>query len=64
MDIIEDSKFRNAYKIVNNHGNFELCKLLNEYDNEKEANADLMKLLTHKATEKDILKDYSAKKVF
>jgi len=64
MNIIENNKYRKAYKVVDNNGNFELCKILNEYDDEEKANEDLLKLLSSKVTEKTILKDYSNKKVF
>ena len=64
MNIIENNKYRKAYKVVDNNGNFELFKILNEYDDEEKANEDLLKLLSSKVTEKTILKDYSNKKVF
>jgi len=38
-----------------------ICRVLNEYDNEEEADEDMIKLLTHKITEKDLLKEFSKK---
>ena len=64
MNFIEDSKYRKGYKIINNCGDYELCRILNEYDNEKDASKDLMKLLGDKCTENEILKDYSKKSIF
>ena len=64
LPITENSSHRKAYKIINNNNNFELVKILNEYTTEDEAFENLMELLSNKATEKAILKDYSNKKVF
>lgn len=50
MHLLEDSKFRKAYTVVENHENSELCKILNEYDNAQEAQDDLLNLLGDKAT--------------
>jgi hypothetical protein len=44
--------------------NIKLCKILNEYDDMKDANADLVNLLTEKKKEKDILNEYSKKETF
>ena len=63
-NFIENSKYRKAYTVVDDNGNFKLCKILNEYDNKEEANNDLLELLVKKLTEKDILKDYSKKAFF
>lgn len=46
------------------HNRVLLCKILNEYDNLEQANNDLVKLLTHKTTEDDLLdllNDYDSK---
>jgi hypothetical protein len=37
--------------------------VLNEYNSHDEAHSDLMKILTNKKTEEQILKDYTKKKV-
>jgi hypothetical protein len=63
-NLIENNKFRKAYKIIDVNGKFQLCKVLNEYDNINEANAHLIKLLTSKLTENEVLKLYNDKKVF
>lgn len=39
-----------------------LCKILNEYENEEEAKNDLVDLLMHKKTEKELLKEFLTKK--
>lgn len=41
-----------------------LCKILNEYDNEEEALQDLLKLLTKKKSEKELLVEYDKKKLW
>ena len=45
-------------------GKYMICKVLNEYDNEKEADDDMVKLLTHEISEKDLLKEFSKKPYF
>ena len=45
-------------------GKYMICKVLNEYDNEKEADKDMVKLLAHKISEKDLLKEFSKKPYF
>lgn len=47
-------------KLVN--GRYILCKVLNEYDTEKEANADMVKIATGKTTEKELLRRYDIQK--
>lgn len=44
--------------------NYQLCRILQEYNSKEEADKDLIKLLTHKKTEKDILKEYSKKESY
>lgn len=38
-----------------------ICKILNDYDNEKEAEDDLVKLLSNKKSEKNLLEEFSKK---
>ena len=38
-----------------------LCRILNEYDTKEEAQDALVKLLSDKVTEKNLLKDYAKK---
>ena len=45
-------------------GKYMNSKVLNEYDNKKEANDDMVKLLTHKISEKGLLKEFSKKPYF
>lgn len=44
------------------NGQYILCKILNEYDNKKDANTDMIKVVTKKITEKELLKEYDKKK--
>ena len=43
------------------NGKFILCKILNEYDNKKDADMDMVKVVTRKLNEKDLLKEYEEK---
>ena len=43
------------------NGKYILVKILNEYDNEKEAELNMIKLVTKKITEKELLKEYEKK---
>ena len=52
----------NSYTVTEmKNGKFILCKILNEYDNKKNANTNMIKLVTKKITEKDLLKEYDEK---
>lgn len=51
-----------GYLINKTEGSYSVCKILNEYDNEEEATDDLLSLLSHKITEKDLLKKSSKKR--
>ena len=46
------------------NGKYILCKILNEYDNKKEADDNMVKVATKKITEKELLKEYNDKKTF
>jgi len=54
--------YKNGYLIHQTSTKFILCKILNEYDNQKDANDDLVNLLAHKKTEKELLKEFNSKK--
>ena len=57
--IIQRLKGRRVYFIRETPGGSrELCKILNRYDNAKDANKDLIDLLTNKTNESAILKKY------
>jgi len=45
-------------------GKYMICKVLNEYDNKKEADKDMVKLLTHEISEKDLLKELVKNHIF
>lgn len=64
MKIVEDKRFRRAYKLVESDVRFYLCRILNEYDTIEEAKNDLSSLLANNKTEKDLLKEYSKKDIF
>jgi len=38
-----------------------ICKILNEYSNEEEAEEDLLRLLAHEITEDDLLSEFDKK---
>jgi predicted Mrr-cat superfamily restriction endonuclease len=42
-------------------GEYMICKVLNDYDNKKEADDDMVKLLAREISEKDLLKEFSKK---
>lgn len=46
------------------NGKFILCKILNEYDNKKDADTDMVKIATKNIAEKELLKEYDKKKTF
>lgn len=54
-------QYKKGYIIHKTATRFLLCKILNEYNNEAEADQDLTNLLTDKKSEKDLLKEYSKK---
>ena len=64
MKILEDARYRKAYKLVASDVKWYLCRILNEYDNIEEAKKDLGSLLADNKTEKDLLKEYSGKDLF
>jgi hypothetical protein len=41
-----------------------LCKVLNEYNSEQDADKDLVKLLTNNTSEENLLKEYTNKESF
>lgn len=53
----------NSYKVDElKNGKYVLVKILNEYDNKKEADTDLVKVVTKKISEKELLKNYNEQK--
>lgn len=57
-------KYRTAYIINKVHENsYQVCKILNEYDSMENANKDLLKLLTKKCSENDLLKKFDDKEL-
>lgn len=56
MKQIEKKK---GYLIHKTATKYILCKVLNEYQSEEEAQEDLINLLTHKKKERQILKEFS-----
>jgi hypothetical protein len=50
---------KKGYLIHNNNGlTYRVCKILNEYDTEEEANEDLLNLLSGETTEKELIKEF------
>jgi hypothetical protein len=58
---IFENGLRKAYLIHKTDTKYYLCRILNEYNSEEEANNDKYKLLSDKITEKQLLKEYSKK---
>jgi len=57
-------KYRTVYIINKVHENsYQVCKILNEYDSMENANKDLLKLLTKKSSENDLLKKFDDKEL-
>ena len=57
-------KYRHAYiinKVTDNK--YQLCKVMNDYDSNIAVNDDLIKLLTNKITEKDLLAMFDKKQL-
>lgn len=55
---------KNAYLLHKmDNGKVCLCKVLNEFQSEDEAQKVLIELLTHKTTEKQVLKEYAKKRI-
>lgn len=53
----------NSYTVTTmKNGKYILCKILNEYDNKKDADIDMVKVVTKNTTEKELLKEYVNKK--
>ncbi len=64
MDIISKGLKKCYIMHSTTTGEYMICKVLNEYDNEKEADKDMVKLLIHEISEKDLLKEFSKKPYF
>jgi hypothetical protein len=53
----------NSYKVDElKNGKYVLVKILNEYENKKDADIDLIKVVTKKVSEKELLKEYEKNK--
>lgn len=59
-------KLKSGYLLHKTDVTVSICKILNNYELSEvdEAASDLAKLLTGEMTEKDLLKQYSKKKIF
>jgi len=61
MKIINNG-FKKGYLIhKTTENNYSVCRILNEYNSLEDAKNDLIKLLSKRKTEKDLLKKYSNK---
>lgn len=57
--------FKKCYIMHNTAtGKYMICRVLNEYNSEHEADADMIKLLSHKINEEDLLKKFTKKEGF
>lgn len=56
-------QYKRAYVLHETPNRVMICRVLNEYNNLDEANEDLVKLLTGKITEEDLLKNFGKKPV-
>lgn len=53
----------NSYTVIEmKNGKYALVKILNEYDDKKAADIDMIKVVTKNKTEKELLKEYVNKK--
>jgi hypothetical protein len=56
------AKLRKVYTVQEiDKNNFKLCKVLNEYENSKNAYDDLIDLIKHLTTEEKLLKEFTKK---
>lgn len=53
--------YKRGYVIHKTSTRVMVCKILNEYASEEEAENDLVSLLTHKIKEEDLLDDFMTK---
>jgi len=62
--MFEFKKYRKVYIIneVNEH-KFQICKVLNEYDTLEGADNDLLKLLTNRGSENELLEKFNKKEL-
>lgn len=52
----------NSYTVMEmKNGKYALVKILNEYDDKKDADTDMIKVVTKNKTEKELLKEYNDK---
>ena len=52
----------NSYTVMEmKNGKYALVKILNEYDDKKDADTDMIKVATKNKTEKELLKEYNDK---
>jgi hypothetical protein len=57
----QSKQIKNGYLIHQTENKFIICKILNEYNSQQEANNDLVDLLTKKKKEDDLLKEFNNK---
>ncbi|NLC43731.1 MAG: hypothetical protein GX783_05555 [Clostridiales bacterium] len=60
-NLFKRKEYKKGYFIHETVNGFKLCRILNEYDKEQDAMDDLLKLLSHKVTQEDLLEVYSKK---
>jgi hypothetical protein len=61
--VIKELKLKKAYILHKTENKTLVCKVLNEYNSEQEAEQDLINLLAHKKKEKELLTDYTQRPI-
>ena len=61
LNLFKKKEHKKGYVIHKMTTEYLICKILNEYSNEEEAEEDLLRLLAHEITEDDLLSEFDKK---
>jgi hypothetical protein len=61
FNLFKKKRKKKGYLIHNTETNHILCRIINEYNTESEADTALVNLLTHKVTEEKLLDEFEKK---